>query len=117
MATKYLFTISELMNLINDSVAMREMEVSKREIVIAEVQNVESDKAQQLYAVLITEKESYKKIDSDYIKGTAKVMEDLNVTISGLKHHDLADQINKAEAAAQKTEDVAAEEILKSINE
>ena len=116
MAGKYLFSLSELLEMINKSAAMQSFDQAKREMIIAEVAEVESEKAQKLYAALIQERENYNKIDKQYITDTGKVMDGLSVEVVGIKHQYINKQINTAEAKAQQAEDETAENILQSLN-
>lgn len=116
MAALYLFTIEELLDLISKSAAMKSLAEAKRQVILQEIQNPHSDKAQKLYQALVKEQQSYKTIEKNYLTETAQLMNVFQNDITAIKTHHLHQKLQESEQQASQAEQASAEDILKSLN-
>jgi len=116
MPATYLFSPLELKQLISRSRAMAALSQEKRDDVLNKITDVNSLPAQQLYQILITERDVYKQIERDYLQKTNEIISEFQNEITHLKTEKLRNQQQQTEQRAAQAESQAAEALIKSWN-
>ena len=102
--------------MMNRSSAMRLFSKEQKKAIVGQIDDVESDKAQQLYGVLLQEQQRYGEIEAEYLKNTSKIMLDFENDVTGMKIQAMRAERETAEAKVAAKEDEAAQNILKSLS-
>lgn len=116
MASTFLFTTDELQNLIARSKAMATFSAEEKAKILSNTAAPDSPKAQELYQILIQEKDTYRQIERDYLTKTNAILQDFHNEITHLKSQKLRDQQQATEAEAMQAEAQTAESLLKKLN-
>lgn len=116
MAPTYLFSAQELHQLIMHSRAMMALNADIRAAVLGKVANPTSIEAHQLYEILISERDTYKTIERDYLQKTNTIMTEFQSEITHLKTEKLRDQQQQTEQKAAAAESETADALIKSLN-
>lgn len=116
MASTFLFTTQELQALIARSKAMSTFSETEKSKILANTAAPDSPKAQQLYQILIQEKDTYRQIERDYLTKTNAILQDFHNEITHLKSEKLRAAQQATEAEAMKAEAQTAETLLKNLN-
>lgn len=111
----YFFTIQDILDLINKSSAIRSLNSEKLIKILKIAHDPKSEKAQDLYKTLIKERDQYIKINTKTISETNKIYTDFQIKLTGLKHQDIYQKIEKAEEEYERTEQETAQKLLKSL--
>lgn len=116
MPTTYLFTTQELALLMQRSPAISALSVEQRLEVDQKISDSKSSAAQQLYAILLQERETYRQIQTEYLAITNKIMADFQNEITHLKTAKLRSQQANTEQKAAQAEALTIESLLKTLN-
>ena len=111
----YLFTIQDLLDLINESSAARSLDPDQLLNILKLAHQPKSEPAQNLYETLIEERNQYLKIDKNTIAETNHIYTDFELKVEGLKHKNIRQKMEQAEQEYEKTEKEAAQKLLKSL--
>jgi len=111
----YLFTTQELLDLISKSSAMRSLSAEQITLIQNQIQDPNSEKAQQLYAALLKENQEYRRIDKEFIQNTNNVMTGFENEVRAIKINALHQERQASEAKAQQAQEEAADDILKKL--
>jgi len=111
----YLFTIQDLLDLINESSAVRSLEPSQLLKTLKIAHTPESEQAQSLYFTLITERAQYIEIDKKNLSETKKIYTNLQIELESLKHQNIHQKMELAEKEYAKIEEQITQKLLKSV--
>ncbi len=111
----YLFTIQDLLDLINESSAVRSLKPLQLLETLKIAHAPESEQAQSLYFTLITERAQYIEIDKKNLSETKKIYTNFQIELESLKHQDIYQKIKQAEKKYEKTEEQITQKLLKSL--
>ncbi|MCC6643251.1 hypothetical protein IT411_00720 [Candidatus Peregrinibacteria bacterium] len=117
MPATFLFTTQELEQLINRSKAMATFSAQDKAKILHGVTSPDSAKAQELYQILIQERDTYRSIERDYLSKTNAILQDFHNEITHLKTEKLRAEQQKTESAAASAEAETAEALLKKLNQ